>query len=220
MTLVQRRPVGVAERALVAGTLWRQEDPSRAREHVDAAIDEGATHAVAGAVHGEAGLPVVQRSEDDVRPPEEPQPDAVDHVGLHGDRPHLGEDARGRARRSDGLGRACVGRPEQHRTRQVGDLDMIEVDDDERSDTQQRAVLDELVAQRPRADHDDLRPRQAPLIPPVDEAEPGEALVRAGPVHRTAPAVISGWSRSTSPSTTPASRSDWPSSSWRPVARW
>ena len=54
---------------------------------------------------------------------------------------------------------------------------------------QQRQVLEDLVAERSRADHQDPRRGQTLLVPPTDEAEPGEPVfvvvgLIAGPLIR------------------------------------
>src|SRR5205807_3075351 len=125
----------------------------------------------------------------------------------------------------------------QHRPTQVALLDPVHVDDDKVPHTQQRQVLDHLVAERAGPDDQDARVAQQRLVPPLDALETGEPPAdgfadedRIGcrlhciyfrpTCHAKPPAVISGCNRRSSPSCTPASTSVWRSSNCWPVRFW
>ena len=100
-----------------------------------------------------------------------------DHVAVHRDDPDLGVQLAGAQRGDLGLGPAAVLGPEQHRPRQVRRLDDVQVDHVDRPQAHQRQVLQDLVAQRTRAD--DQHPRRLePLLPP-----PGDQPQAAVPVQ-------------------------------------
>ena len=135
--------------------------------------------------------------------------------------PHVAQDVSHQGHRLDprpktahgggghlGLEAALVGLAEQHRPAQVARFDAIHVDDRQLPHSQQGQVLQHLVAQGAGADDQHAHRAEPLLVPPVDAAEPREAVFhqrqRSGGqgTHRRRlprPAVISGWSRSSSP---------------------
>ena len=84
-------------------------------------------------------------------------------------------------RRGDGgLGLAVVPLAIEDGARQVGVLDAVEVGDEETADAQETEVLDDFVAQGPGANDQHAGGGKFTLIPPVDEAQPVEAIVAGG----------------------------------------
>ena len=103
-------------------------------------------------------------------------------------------------------------------------LDVIEVDDQRLAKTEQREVLEDLVAESTRAHNQYLGRRNRSLVPPMDQAKAMEAIfveIVVSNAHGLVlggghPAVISGCKRRMSPGLTAASASDCESWIWRP----
>src|SRR5262249_5277019 len=122
---------------------------------------------------------------------------------------------------------ALVRSAEEHGPAQVAALDRVRIEDKAAPYAGEREELEDLVAERASPDHEHARRRDARLVPPRDEALAVIAILlehlrgERGDVHGAKPpAVISGWMRSTSPSTTSCFFRSWSSRSCTPRLRW
>ena len=131
----------------------------------------------AAAVDRHAGFAIVEPAEDDVGPAVDSQAQVVDDVAVERLDPHVGIDLARPLGGDGGLRLPAVAGPKQDRARQVRVLDRVEVGDEDVADAQQRQILEDLVADRPRADQEHLAPREPLLVPPADQPESREAVV-------------------------------------------
>ena len=135
---VQELIVALGHRAFVAGRVGRHEDLDDPLNLLDPRVDPGRADLPALAVDPEPGLAVVEAADDDVDVGEEPQAEVGDHVAVHRDDRDLGVELARPPSGDLGLGLPAVLGAEEDRPRQVRGLDLVEVDQVDRS--QRRAA--------------------------------------------------------------------------------
>ncbi len=131
---------------------------------------------MAHAVDRQAGLAVIQAADHHVHPPEDPQAQVGRDVALQVLDLDLRVELLGPGRHHRGLAALGVRFPEQHRTGEVGRFHRVEIDHVNVADPHQGQVLDHLVAQGSRADHQNFGGRHLIALPPGNEIKSAQAV--------------------------------------------
>ncbi len=178
-------PGGFGQGAFEAGAPAGHEHPHQAQQFLDRAVDPGFVHPVAEAVDRQARLAVVEAADHRVHAADDPESQLGGDVAVQVLDVQLRVELLG-ARR-DHFRLAAFGIPvaEEHRAAEVGRLDGVEIDHEQVPHAHQRQVLDHLVAERARADHQHLRVPDLFFFPPGDEFEgPQPVGLQVGDVER------------------------------------
>jgi len=121
------------------------------------------------------GLPVVESAEDDVRPTVESQSKIENGVGHDRLNTNIGIDFPGTLGADLRLAPPAILGAKQHRTRQIGILDRVQIDDNHVADPEEGEVLEHLVANRSHTNQQHPGFCKPLLLPPSDQVETGES---------------------------------------------
>lgn len=233
----QEFEVGLAHGAFVTRA-GGAEDAGGALNVLNGTVDPGGIELKAGAVDGEARFAVVQTGDDQIGPAEGTQAQVVNNVAGEGLGEDIGVDIFGAAGGDVGFVLAVIRGTVENGAAEVGVFNAVHVGDEETANAEEGEIFDDFIAEGAGTNDKDAGVGEFLLIPPVDEAQAGEAIVGGGDVeggvhgqgskrdggsrtghHTCRPAVISGRRRMMSPSWTWALARVWVSRSCRPEER-
>ena len=158
----------------------RSEAAHDAGENVDAAVDPGAIDAGGGAVGKDAGFAIVQCADDDIGPAKVIQSYVGEEIAVDGLSVDFGIDVAGGAGGGGGFEISFITFAEEDRAGEIAGLDVVHIDDQNVADAKEGEVFDHFVAQCACTDDEDAGGGDFLLVPPLDGAQAGEALVGEG----------------------------------------
>src|SRR5262249_41242597 len=149
---IQELVVPLRHRAFIASRVGRYEDLDDSLDLLDTCVDPGGTDLPTLTVDPKPGLSVVQATDDEVDLSEAAKSHLGEDIAVQGEDRNLGVEFEAAPGGDLGLGPAAIFTAEEDRSRQVGRLDQVAIDQKDRPKPHQRQVFHHLVAEGTGAD--------------------------------------------------------------------